>query len=290
MTIDLHNKLIDAHTHVWREPCDQYPFAPGFDAAEPWLPRFTPDNHAHIAAPFGVVRMNLVQITWYALDHSYILDLIQHNPERFVGTGIVPAYSDVSVGEPDKTMIALARRGISAFRIRGGEPPFKRFEHPGYDKMFTAAADHNLPLSFLGPLDAVDEIDAMCARFPDAPLILDHLLGLGLNDNFTDDNCARLLRLAEHPRVTVKFGPIHAMGSRQRPFLDVLPILRRVVDAFGPQRIMYESDSGGPILMSDPDKDFPAEVALIRDHADFLSDADKTQILYQTAEDLFFNR
>ena len=53
---------------------------------------------------------------------------------------------------------------------------------------------------------------------------------------------------------------------------------------------MWESDSGGPVVMENPQKDYPAAISLIRDEADFLSDSDKEQILFKTAENLFFNR
>ena len=74
---------------------------------------------------------------------------------RFVGTGIVPAFSDVSLPGPDRTMTALARGGIYAFRIRGRStrPDLgnkeRWMDHPGFDQMFAAGARHDLCLSFL---------------------------------------------------------------------------------------------------------------------------------------------
>tara|TARA_Y100000758_G_C15806331_1_gene332814 strand:+ start:148 stop:309 length:162 start_codon:yes stop_codon:yes gene_type:complete len=53
---------------------------------------------------------------------------------------------------------------------------------------------------------------------------------------------------------------------------------------------MWESDSGGPIVMKDPTKDYPLSIALVQDQANFLSDSYKKQILSKTAEDFFFNR
>ena len=44
------------------------------------------------------------------------------------------------------------------------------------------------------------------------------------------------------------------------------------------------------IEMEDPATDYPAAIALIRDHCDFLSESDKDYILFRTAEDFFFNR
>jgi hypothetical protein len=56
---------------------------------------------------------------------------------------------------------------------------------------------------------------------------------------------------------------------------------------------MWESDS--PALRpgnydADPEQDFAASLALIRDHADFLSVSDKQHLLQGTAERLFFER
>ena len=124
----------------------------------------------------------------------------------------------------------------------------------------------------------------MCARHPDTPVILDHLCGVGRNEVVEEAEFDALCRMARHPRVLVKFGPFQGMGRRQRPYRDLLAILRRVVDAFGPQRCMWESDSGGPIWMPEPAKDFPAAVTLIAEHADFLSDSDREWLLYKSAE------
>lgn len=286
--LDLHDKLIDAHVHVWTDDTDAYPLTPGYEVSDLWRPRFKPEDHSAYSHRFGTVRLNLVQMIWYGLDHRYILDLIAATPDRFVGTGIVPAYSDVALPAPDKMMLALARQGIYAFRVRGG--PAGWLEHEGYDTMFQTGAKHNLALSFLTGLDAVPDLDRMCARYPDTPVILDHLGGLWREPVPTEANYQLLFRMARHPRVMVKLGPFQAMGERQRPYLDLLPIIRRIVDAFGPQRCMWESDSGGPIWMPEPVEDFPAAIDLICEHADFLSDSDKQQILYQTAEDFFFKR
>ena len=96
--------------------------------------------------------------------------------------------------------------------------------------------------------------------------------------------------MAKHNRVMVKLGPFQALGNGRPPYLDLLPLIRKVVDTFGPERCMWESDSGGPIVMQDPTKDYPLSISLIQDQANFLSKSDKKQILSKTAEDFFFNR
>lgn len=290
-------RIVDAHVHVWTSDTETYPLAPGFEKSDLWLESFTPQQHFQYSLAMGEVRLNLVQMTWYGLDHRYILDLIASDPSTYVGTGIVPAVTDVSLAEPDKTMLALAAHGIYAFRVRGGgaRQPIgdvtRWLDHPGYERMFAAGAEHNLALSFLMGLDDLPDLDRMCLRFPDTPVILDHLYGVRLRQGvFPHKALETLCGMARHKKVMVKIGPMQGLTDKGSPYLDLLPVIQRVVDAFGPQRCMWESDSGGPVAMPEPEKDYPAAIALIRDHADFLSESDKDQILGKTAEDFFFNR
>ena len=296
MTIQ--DRIIDAHIHVWTSDFENYPLAPGFEKSDLWLPSFTPEEYFAYSQSAGKVRINLVQMTWYGLDHSYIINLIAESPETFVGTGIVPVVTDVSLASPDKTMVALSHKGIYAFRVRGGKTArqpigdvTRWLDYPGYGKMFAAATEHNLALSFLMGLDDLPDLDRMCTRFPETPVILDHICGVRIKEGiFPEEQVRTLCQMAKHKRVMVKLGPFQALGDGKAPYLELLPLIHRIVDAFGPERCMWESDSGGPVVMDNPKTDYPAAIALIRDEADFLNESDKAQILFKTAEDLFFNR
>ena len=292
-------RIVDAHIHVWSPDFERYPLAPGFAPDDLWLPSFTPDDHFAYSQTVGKVRLNLVQMTWYGLDHRYILDLIASDPATYIGTGIVPGVADVSLADPGKTMIALAAGGIRAFRVRGGKTgrptafgtASRWLDYPGYESMFKTGAEYNLALSFLMGLEDLPDLIRMCRRFPETPIILDHLCGVRIRDDVWPEYEIRALcRMARYPRIMVKLGPFQALGDGKAPYLDLLPLIERVVDAFGPERVMWESDSGGPVQMKKPNRDFAASIALIRDHADFLSPGDKEQILVKTAEDFFFKR
>ena len=153
--------------------------------------------------------------------------------------------------------------------------------------MFAAGAKHNLALSFLMTPADLPELDRMCRRFGDTPVIIDHFCLIGRQNMFVEDEIKALCRMARHKRVMVKLGAFYGLGKKQPPYLDMLPLIRRVVDAFGPERCMWESDA--PLQAKDGNT-FEAAVAVIRDHADFLSASDKRQILVKTAEDFFFKR
>ncbi len=291
--------IVDAHVHVWTSDFKRYPLADGFEPKNLWVPSFSAERLLKEAHQSGVGKINLIQMTWYGLDHSYILDVIANDPKHFVGTGIIPAVTDVALASPDRTMVALSKKGVYAFRVRGGSsrPPLgggpQWMDHPGFDKMFKAGADHNLALSFLmGPRDLA-EIDRMCRRFPETPVILDHLAGV--YEGSSEEEVTSLLRMAGHKRVMMKVGAFYGRGSTP-PYRSLLPLIQRVVAAFGPERCMWESDAPFPPdrpsrhPLPDPPHGIEPAVALIRDHADFLSPADKEQILVKTADDFFFKR
>ena len=274
------HRIVDAHIHVWTDDFERYPLAEEVKKEDLWHPTFTPEEYFSYSRTVGDVRINLVQMIWYDYDHSYILDLIAGDPETFAGTGMI----SLDDREPDRTMVELSQRGCFAFR----EPP-SEFDHPAFEKMFAAGAEHELALSFNMRVEMLRDLDRLCTRFPETPVILDHVCHVGIREaDYSEEDLDALLRFAKHEKVMVKIGPLQALCSRRAPYLDVLPLIQRVVEAYGAHRCMWESDSGGPIEMEDPMTDYPAAVALIRDHAGFLSPAEKDAILWGTAQRFFF--
>jgi predicted TIM-barrel fold metal-dependent hydrolase len=288
---------IDAHVHVWSSDQSRYPLARGYNDWDLWMPSFSPEDHEAIAGT--ALPINLVQMTWYGLDHSYILDLIDSDPDRFTGTGIVPAICDVALARPDRVMLDLAGEGIRAFRIRGrgAQPPREHatetwLEHRHYERMFDCAAEHDLVLSFLCAPADLAEIGRMCERFPETRVIVDHCGGVRIRDATIDQTDLRLLMaLSEHSKVYVKFGPIHGLGdvgpSEEPVISDVLELLQPLVTAFGSERLLWESDLGGPVQMVNPQKDFQSCIELIR-NAEFLSAEQREHILSGNARKLLW--
>jgi predicted TIM-barrel fold metal-dependent hydrolase len=285
-------RVFDAHVHIWSSNIAKYPLAPGYHSKdlEP-IPSFTVEELLKHTRPAGVTAINLVQMSWFGLDHSYILDVIRKHPRTFVGTGIVPAYSTAALPSPDLTMVELSKGGIYAFRLTGRRNAAgvatQWMDHPGYDRMFTAAARNNLALSFLINPEDLLELDRMCTKHPEAPIIIDHICRIGAAGKIEEDGVAALCRMARHKRVMLKVGAFYALGAKREPYTDLLPLVRRAVTAFGPGRCMWESDS--PYQVQKPHS-YASSIALIRDHADFLSASDKEQILFGTAERFFMQR
>jgi predicted TIM-barrel fold metal-dependent hydrolase len=202
-----------------------------------------------------------------------------------VGTAIV----DPLAADPGRAMRELERRGVHAFRIQpryGRQPPARWLEPAGYAAMFAAATQTGQALSCLIDPDGFPEVDRMCRRFPEARVIVDHLgrIGAGPDGAIHDADVGALCALARHANVFVKLGAFYALGKKAPPYLDLIPLIRRVVRAFGARRCLWESDCPFQVVQHR----YTDSLALVRDHLDFLSKDDRDWLLFRTAEQLLF--
>ena len=276
---------IDAHVHVWTPDTAHYPLAPGFTKEDMKPPSFTPQQLFGHCRPAGVDRVNLIQMSYYGFDNRYLLDMIALYPEAFVGTAIVDPLGEA----PEKQMTELAKKRIRAFRILpklSKLPPARWLEPEGYARMFTAGAKNNQAMSCLIDPDGLPEVERMCRKFPDTPVIIDHLCRIGANGTIADRDVNALCALAKHPRAMVKVGAFYALGKKKPPHTDLAPMIRKVLQAFGARRCMWESDCPFQVV----DEKYTDSIDLVRKRLDFLTDDDREQLLRRTAEDFFFKK
>jgi predicted TIM-barrel fold metal-dependent hydrolase len=278
--------FIDAHAHVWTADTSHYPLAPGYKKEDMRPASFTPEELFRHSKPAGVERVNLIQMSFYGLDNSYLLDMIKLYPDVFAGTAVIDPHGK----EPERLMAELAKKGIRAFRIHpklSGEPPEKWLRPPGCKAMFAAAARNNQALSCLIGPDGLPEIDRMCGDHTDTPVIVDHLARVGADGEVREADVAALCALAKHEKVLVKVGAFYALGRKRPPYDDLAPLIRKVVQAFGAKRCMWESDS--PFQVQG-EHSYQAGLDLVRKRLDFLTADDKDRLLGKTAERFFFGK
>jgi predicted TIM-barrel fold metal-dependent hydrolase len=125
------------------------------------------------------------------------------------------------------------------------EPDRVRFREGGFDPVLTAAQANDLPL-FIYPTGTLPLVAEAARRFADLQIVVDHL-GLAQRpfaplhrDLF--ERLPELLALAPHPNVAVKLSGVPALSWDAFPFSGVWPHVRRVLDAFGTERVMWGSD------------------------------------------------
>src|SRR5207244_710377 len=151
-------------------------------------------------------------------------------------------------------------------------------EPSGFDKMFAAGARNNQALSCLIDPDALPEVDRMCRKFPDTPVIIDHLCRIGVSGTIADKDVDALCALARHPRVTVKVGAFYALGKKKPPYTDLAPLIQKVVKAFGARRCMWESDCPFQVF----EQKYQDSIDLVQKRLDFLTAEDRDWLLRRT--------
>ena len=149
--------------------------------------------------------------------------------------------------------------------------------------MWGYGAKAGLAMCHLIDPEFLPSVDRMCQRFPDTPAVIDHFARIGIDGTFRRQDLDNLCALATHKQVSVKISAYYALGKKMAPYSDLLPMIRRVLDAFGPERVMWASD--GPFQVVDGHQYKPS-IDLIKQME--LSDGDRQWLLQKTAQRVFF--
>ncbi|WP_077078179.1 amidohydrolase family protein [Mycobacterium numidiamassiliense] len=115
------------------------------------------------------------------------------------------------------------------------------FEEGGLDGMLKTAHAHGLPVFITCP-GRVRQLEQYVQRFPDVQFVIDHC-GAAFDAPRGQASIDDAVAMAKYPNVAYKWA--HAatfLSTEPYPFTDLDPKLRRALDAFGPQRVMWASD------------------------------------------------
>ena len=275
--------FIDAHVHVWTPDTDHYPLASGYSKADMQPPSFTPDELFAHATPCGVDRIVLIQMSFYGFDNSYMLDSMRAHEGVFSGVAVI----DENADRPQDEMRRLKKLGVRGFRILPGDRPVETWlDGPGMAAMWKCGAEEGLAMCHLINPDALPAVDRMCKKHPDTPVVIDHFSRIGEDGKIREKDLAALADLARHKQTSVKVSAFYALGKKKAPYVDLGPMIRRLLDAYGPERLMWATDCPYQV---DPGHNYKDSVDLIRERLDFLSDNDREWLLRKTAERIFFS-
>ena len=274
---------IDAHVHVWTPDTQQYPLAPGFTKEKDMVPpSFTPTELFAHCRPQGVDRIVLIQMSFYKFDNRYLLDSIAGDPGVFSGVGIV----DETQPDVKDTMKHLAAHGVRGFRIYTDKEKAEAWsDSAGMKAMWSYAADAGLSMCLLANPDALPAVLRMCKAYPETRVVIDHFARIGMKGAVRQQDLDNLCRLADHEHAYVKTSAFYALGEKKAPYTDLAPMIRKLRDTFGADRLMWASDC--PFQVQG-EHTYADSVALIRDRLDFLTAGDKEWMLRKTAETVFF--
>jgi predicted TIM-barrel fold metal-dependent hydrolase len=205
-------------------------------------------------------------------EHPFSERAMALHPDRF-------AYvARIDPNDPDlETLMAGVRQKPGAVCLRIVPLPdvgeVELFERGGYDDLLGAAERYQVPIFAWFPGRSHLLVPAL-EKFPKLQLILDHC-GISRAEGNHAAQLDRVLQLARHPNLGLKWchAPSH-LSQQAYPFADVLPYLRRAIDAFGPERIVWASDH----TQSKPHHSWAQALYYVLDSSE-LSDKEKEWIL-----------
>ena len=276
--------LIDTHVHLF-DPT-RFPYAPLATYQPPAQPL---EPYVEFVRKAGISHTIIVHPEPYQDDHRYLEYCFQNEPAKgfFKGTCLFDPVAPDTPGRMEALVKKLPGR-IVALRIhenhKPGTPPTTSGAIRDRDMKSPAMLETWRKTSALGlaiqmhfiPFYA-PQIGALAEKFPQMPVILDHLARAGQGTPAEYDGVLKLARL---PRVYMKFSAVEYSSKAGYPYRDVQPLVRRTFDAFGPDRMIW----GGLGMNMGA---FEKNKTMFEEMFAFASAADRAKIKGQNAAQLF---
>jgi len=270
---------IDAHSHIWTPDVKRFPLAPGKTVADLKPRSFSPQTLIALGKTENVTRHVLISHGPY---HGFNNDYYVYAAKKYPGVFAIVGAMDPRLDRIPARMCANRKLGIRGYRIK----PNNNANWLNADTMKTMWRTGSTERIALCPLidpKYVAGLGPICGQFPDTIVVIDHCARIDMQHKAElNELCA----LAKHSNVHVKISAFYAFGAKQPPYLEQAPKIRRLYEAFGPERLMWASDC--PYQLENGNT-YAASIALIRDRLGFISADDKRWLLRRTAEKVFFN-
>ncbi len=182
------------------------------------------------------------------LDLGWGDDAVRRFPDRFalvltVGALVFGGMDPTQATTVDAIRQRAEERRLSAIRVV--LTTNEGFTLDQFEPAVAACERHGLPV-FVNATGELEHVRTIAAAHPDMPVILDHF---GHNQtppmhrlDTAFEELPDLLALADQPNVYVKLSGAPSLSRDPYPFGDLWPRLHKIIDAFGPRRIMWGSD------------------------------------------------
>jgi predicted TIM-barrel fold metal-dependent hydrolase len=263
--------LIDSHVHVFKHD-PAFPFAPG---ANPPAEDASAEQLLELMHANKVARTVLIQVIHYKWDNRYLANVLRRYPRTFHGVCRVNPQDPAAPDQLSRLTEVDGFYGVRLSPPSGSDGDWIR--GPLMPPLWRRCADLKIPMTILAPVTRMPDLETLIEQNPDLTVVIDHIADCPIDQS---DKLNLLLALARYPKVFVKISHLWSLSAKPYPYIDTIPQIKRLVEAFGATRLMWGTD--WPISLKQlPYKD---AVTLYRDHLDYLSPTDRQQILYKTVQ------
>jgi L-fuconolactonase len=271
--------IIDTHVHIVAPDQYRYPrkLAPGNSN---WVIDMSGETMLELMGQAGIDRAILVQAhSAYEFDNNYVADVAIKYPGRFVSVCIVdPTRPDA----PDQLTYWVKERGVRGLRLfPAAEREPRWLDDPDTFPLWERAAALDLPVCVCLRFRQLARLRAVIERYPQVRVALDHLGAPRLDEGPPYQNAAALFDLVTLPNVYLKFSSVNLYAAAQGKSTP-REIFKRLLDVFGPQRVMWGSN-----FPNTYDRSLKEQLALALDELSFVPQADREWLFGDTARSLW---
>ncbi|HZX28378.1 MAG TPA: amidohydrolase family protein [Telluria sp.] len=231
-------KRVDAHQHFWQLAARGGAWPP--PNLTPIYRDFDPEDLAPILRQNDVAATVLVQSMPDEADTRFMLDLA----DRHGFIAAVVGWVDLKAVDAPARIAALAAHP----KLRGLRPMLQDLaddhwiDDPALAPAVEAMLRHGLSFDALVLPRHLPALAVFARRFPDLPIVLDHLAKPAMGPVPEADWKLNLERLADLPQVECKLSGMVTEAGPGWTTAQLAPYARHALDLFGPQRVMWGSD------------------------------------------------
>ena len=272
--------VVDTHMHVWSDQPASFPFAHPFDPAfKAPACKATVDMLLDDMDANGVTHCILVQVIFHGWDNRYVAHCAKLHPKRLKAHGLIDP-TDPEVAK--KLEYWVKEQGLSGMRF---SPIYYKGKDDwlnarSSDALWKRAEELGAVFNFFISTPQLPKLEDMVKRFSGVQVVIDHLAQADLKVEDPLPELKKLLALTRYPNVWVKVSELTSVSrSGKYPFRDAHPWVKRVYDAFGPDRLLWGTGYPGSARGHYQRPTLKEELALIREEIPFFTAADKDKIL-----------
>jgi L-fuconolactonase len=264
------DRIIDPHVHVWKHD-PRFPFAAG---AQVPARDATPETLLDLMKANGVSKTVIIQVIHYTYDNSYLADVLKRYPNTFQGVCRVDPRNPAA---PDH-LSQLTEQGFRGVRLSpAGDPSGDWVRGPLMPPLWKRCDELKVPMTVLAPISRMPDVGALLEKLPDLTVVIDHMADCPVGQ---PSELEKLIALKRFPNVFVKISHTWSISKQPYPWLDAQEHVKRLYQAFGPQRLMWATD--WPIVENH--STYAKALSVVRDEMRFLSADDLHWILSGTIE------
>lgn len=237
-------KIIDIHPHIIAPDTKRYPLSPLGGEQSGWSQTRPVSFEQLIAAmdEAGVDQAAIVHSsTTYGYDNSYVADAVALQPKRFTGVFSVDV---LAPDAPEKIRYWVGRKltGLRLFTTGSTMPGQAGWlEDPRLLPAWETAGKLGLSICVQMTPAAMPQLEKLLQRYPDIPVVIDHLMKPPIEDGPPYAGANFLFALARYGNVYLKLTTRNVVDARKGKATPET-FFPRLVKEFGASRIAWGSN------------------------------------------------